>query len=102
MIEPAFLSIMPLKPLYPVYRDITAVNLGFPVTASSIWNGNHFNYQLNFAGNGQVFKGNYDRNTQVTNCFTPVMARTLRIRPLKWHGHISMRFDAYFQEESKS
>lgn len=47
--------------------------------------------------NGKTFTGNTDTDTKVTNMFaTPVVARTLRIKPQTWHNFISMRFDALF------
>lgn len=44
---------------------------------------------------GLVFKGNYDRTTALEAWFsTPVIARALRIKPVEWHKHISMRVEA--------
>ncbi|XP_072017377.1 uncharacterized protein [Amphiura filiformis] len=41
-----------------------------------------------------VFDGNTDRDTVVTRRFpSPVRATVIRIQPMRWHGHISMRFD---------
>lgn len=51
-----------------------------------------------FVERGRRFEGNYDRNTWVRNDFKePVYARSIRIHPTKWFGHISMRFDAVFK-----
>ncbi|XP_071503480.1 lactadherin-like [Diadema antillarum] len=42
----------------------------------------------------EVFHGNRDRNTHNTNVFSvPVTARFIRIMPVSWHAHISMRFE---------
>lgn len=60
-------------------------------------------YSLNgvdwtFVDNGKLFSGNSDRDTRVRNDFQrPVLARTIRIHPVSWNGHISMRFDAIFE-----
>ncbi|KAK3093972.1 hypothetical protein FSP39_022381 [Pinctada imbricata] len=40
------------------------------------------------------FKGNSDENTIESHDFDcPVIAKCIRINPLEWHNHISMRFD---------
>lgn len=45
---------------------------------------------------GQVFRGNSDRNTVVENYISPVIiAKFVRILPRTWHNHISMRFELY-------
>ncbi|CAH1802618.1 unnamed protein product [Owenia fusiformis] len=41
----------------------------------------------------QVFKGNNDRYTPVLNSFKPVQARYIRIHPVTWNEHPSLRFD---------
>lgn len=42
----------------------------------------------------KVFDGNTDENTVVTGLFpTPVTASYIRIVPIAWSGHISMRFE---------
>eukprot|EP00057_Strongylocentrotus_purpuratus_P014292 XP_011668766.1 PREDICTED: uncharacterized protein LOC590339 [Strongylocentrotus purpuratus] len=42
----------------------------------------------------EVFTGNTDMETVVTNDFSPtVVARFIRIQPLTWRRHISMRFE---------
>lgn len=48
------------------------------------------------AGNEQIFIGNYkDQETPITNMLPcPVIAKYVRIQPLDWVAHISMRFDA--------
>jgi len=44
----------------------------------------------------QVFIGNRDRNSIVKNVLSPaVTARYVRIHPLSWYRHISMRFEVY-------
>ncbi|XP_072017378.1 uncharacterized protein [Amphiura filiformis] len=41
-----------------------------------------------------VFDGNTDSDTIVLRRFpSPVRASVIRIQPMEWHGHISMRFD---------
>ena len=48
---------------------------------------------------GKVFQGNLDHNTKVRNNFSnPVHARAIRIYPVSWNNHISLRFDAIYQE----
>ena len=45
-------------------------------------------------GSAKVFPGNTDRDTPVVNTLTPpVTARYLRLHPMTWHGHISMRWE---------
>lgn len=45
---------------------------------------------------GQVFRGNSDRNTVVENYISPaIIAKFVRILPRAWHNHISMRFELY-------
>ena len=49
--------------------------------------------------NGTIFTANSDRDSKIPHVFTtPVMARTLRIKPVSWHNHISMRIEAYFED----
>jgi hypothetical protein len=44
--------------------------------------------------NGRIFKGSNDANTKVRNNFAaPVRARAIRLHPVKWSNHISMRFE---------
>ena len=44
----------------------------------------------------QVFSGNSDRNTVVRNAFhTPLVCRFVRVRPVTWHRHISVRMELY-------
>ncbi|EKX33787.1 hypothetical protein GUITHDRAFT_81119, partial [Guillardia theta CCMP2712] len=41
---------------------------------------------------GRIFDGNSDRDTKVFAVFTsPVLGRFVRIYPLDWQGHMSMR-----------
>ena len=50
-----------------------------------------------FVDDGKIFQGNNDRNTWVRNNFeTPIRARAIRIHPLQWKTHMSMRFDGIF------
>lgn len=42
--------------------------------------------------------GNVDRNTKVRHSFPhKIYANAIRIHPLTWIGHISLRFDATFE-----
>ncbi|WAQ95470.1 HMCT-like protein [Mya arenaria] len=44
----------------------------------------------------KVFAGNRDTSNMVTNRFsTPLEAKCIRINPLSWYIHISMRFDLF-------
>jgi len=47
---------------------------------------------------GRVFNGNTDENTIVAQEFlnSPI-ALALQIRPISWHGHVSMRVEAYYR-----
>ncbi|XP_033111516.1 lactadherin-like [Anneissia japonica] len=57
-------------------------------------NGNSF--EVITDANGQVaeFDGNSDQDTTVTNIFyTHVYAQFIRIHPISWHNHISLRFE---------
>ncbi|XP_071478093.1 retinoschisin-like [Diadema antillarum] len=45
-------------------------------------------------GHAKTFQGNTDMNTEVTNKFPkPVTACAVRILPLTWNSHVSMRFE---------
>ena len=44
----------------------------------------------------QVFQGNSDRDTIVRHAIDPVIkARFIRVRPVTWHIHVSMRMELY-------
>ena len=48
------------------------------------------------ADNGRIFFGNTDNVTPVTNEFiTPFKARMVRLLPIEWLGHISLRYELY-------
>ena len=50
---------------------------------------------------GKTFEGCNDRNQKMRVRFAqPVYARSLRIYPQAWNGHISMRFDAIYLDLS--
>ncbi|XP_011663055.2 uncharacterized protein LOC589087 [Strongylocentrotus purpuratus] len=50
--------------------------------------------QNSIMAGSNVFSGNDDRDTVVTNDFSSnIVARFIRIEPLTWTNHISMRFD---------
>eukprot|EP01012_Entosiphon_sulcatum_P059271 TRINITY_DN8363_c0_g1_i1.p1 TRINITY_DN8363_c0_g1~~TRINITY_DN8363_c0_g1_i1.p1 ORF type:complete len:164 (+),score=25.05 TRINITY_DN8363_c0_g1_i1:23-493(+) len=52
-----------------------------------------------FVANGRHFAANSDQNTVVENHLDPpLVAQVLRIRPTAWNGHISLRFDALYEE----
>lgn len=59
------------------------------------------NTNCNFIGGldlstATVFTGNSDRNTVVTNELnSPINARYIRIHPVTWYSHISMRIEIY-------
>jgi hypothetical protein len=51
------------------------------------------------AEGGKVFDANTDQKTIIQNKFaSPFFARVIQICPVAWHGHISMRVEAYYQE----
>ena len=44
----------------------------------------------------QVFLANKDRNTIAYNMLNPpITTRFIRIKPMEWRGHISMRMEIY-------
>ena len=44
----------------------------------------------------QVYNGNINRNGIVINDLeAPIEARVIRINPVEWYGHISMRMELY-------
>ncbi|EGC33264.1 hypothetical protein DICPUDRAFT_56540 [Dictyostelium purpureum] len=46
--------------------------------------------------NGQIFKGNTDRNTVVTHVFPqPLRARSIALHPVTFNAHISLRWELY-------
>ena len=46
------------------------------------------------SGNTKVFPGNTDTDSAVINMLpSPLTARYLRLHPVQWQGHISMRWD---------
>ena len=48
---------------------------------------------------GKTFQANTDRNQKVRIKFSqPIFARTLRIYPQSWNGHMCLRFDAIYVE----
>ncbi|KAJ8316371.1 hypothetical protein KUTeg_006385 [Tegillarca granosa] len=50
--------------------------------------------QLFIRETAMFFKGNSDEDTPETNMFEcPVIAKCIRINPIEWNHHISMRFD---------
>ena len=52
-----------------------------------------------YVDNGRIFMGNIDRDTKVKNLFDkPVIARSLKIHPLKWHLHIHFHIHLFRAE----
>lgn len=48
-----------------------------------------------------IFTANTDQNTIVTNSFSPsIEARYVRLHPVTWYNHISMRMEVYSQTGS--
>ncbi|XP_033111515.1 retinoschisin-like [Anneissia japonica] len=57
-------------------------------------NGNSFEAITDANGQVAEFKGNSDQDTTVTNIFhNHVYAQFIRIHPISWHNHISLRFE---------
>ena len=55
---------------------------------------NFKNFEIN--GEIEVFSGNSDKNTVVTNVLSPpITARYIRIHPQSWYNRISMRMELY-------
>ncbi len=49
--------------------------------------------------NGKIYSANGDRNSKVTNSFTQnVFARLIKIIPLTYYGHISLRLEVYVDD----
>ncbi|XP_030842312.1 uncharacterized protein LOC580443 [Strongylocentrotus purpuratus] len=58
--------------------------------------GYSWTYSLGNDGQPQIFHSNQDRNSLVVNPFMPAfVARFVRIEPLSWHHHISLRFELF-------
>ncbi|XP_033107775.1 uncharacterized protein LOC117109513 isoform X2 [Anneissia japonica] len=56
--------------------------------------GNSWQPILGANGQAREFVGNFDKDTQVRHLFPEaVIAKYIRIHPLRWNGHISMRFE---------
>jgi len=48
---------------------------------------------------GKLFQGNTNRTTIINNKFDiPVEAKVIRICPVDWFGHISMRMELYYED----
>lgn len=63
----------------------------YKIKYSVLQNGPWF-YVLTGTGNEEVFKGNWDKDGRVTNNFLPPLtAKYIRLEPLTWHNHISLR-----------
>ncbi|XP_031566311.1 EGF-like repeat and discoidin I-like domain-containing protein 3 isoform X2 [Actinia tenebrosa] len=60
------------------------------------FDGSHWTYYRLQDGHVEVFGGNADKNSLQFNHFSPAIhAKFIRIHPLTWVGHISMRFELY-------
>jgi len=44
-----------------------------------------------FVNNGEIFNGNTDQNSKVTNTFTSITARYIKIVPQTWNNNIALR-----------
>ena len=64
--------------------------------------GSTWTFLLDGSGNEEVFSGNSDRETIVEHNFTPTLARYVRVYPMEWIGHISLRWDVYGCEASSA
>ena len=50
-----------------------------------------------------MFRANYDQNSVVTHELrVPLIARAIRIKPLTWHAHITIRLEAYISDLTAS
>ncbi|XP_033100929.1 lactadherin-like, partial [Anneissia japonica] len=57
-------------------------------------NGGIFAPVLGSNGQVEIFSANSDENTEVKNIFSSVVyAQFIRINPITWYGHISLRFE---------
>jgi len=68
---------------------ITSYSLSYSL-AGSFW------VQYTVRGKKKVFRGNFDRDSIIVHkIFPPFHARFVRIHPLTWHAHVSMRAELY-------
>jgi len=68
---------------------VTSYSLSYSLTGS-YW------VQYTERGKKKIFRGNFDRDSIVAHhVFPPFHARFVRIHPLSWHSHISMRAELY-------
>ncbi|KAL9978603.1 hypothetical protein ACROYT_G016139 [Oculina patagonica] len=68
---------------------VTSYWLSYSITGS-------FWVKYTVRGKKKIFRGNFDRDTMVVHkIFPPFHARFVRIHPLKWHSHISMRAELF-------
>ncbi|KAL9978622.1 hypothetical protein ACROYT_G016159 [Oculina patagonica] len=68
---------------------VTSYSLSYSLNGS-------FWVQYILRGKKKIFRGNFDRDTMaVHKIFPPFHARFVRIHPLKWHSHVSMRAELY-------
>ncbi|XP_033118606.1 lactadherin-like, partial [Anneissia japonica] len=64
----------------------------YKVTYST--DGSIFTPVLGSSGQVEIFSANSDRNTEVKNIFNSVVyAQFIRINPITWQGHVSLRFE---------
>ena len=63
-----------------------------------IWKRSFLLYNGNYLFSSQVFTANTDRNTVITNTLNvPLVCRFIRVIPITWQSHISMRLELYGQ-----
>lgn len=54
-----------------------------------------------YADNGKVFKANINNTQVVTNTFDePFLAKVVRLEPVTWKNHISLRMEAYYTDSN--
>jgi hypothetical protein len=54
-----------------------------------------------YADNGRVFIGNVNHSQVVTNTFDePFLAKIVRLEPVTWYGHISLRMEIYYTDSN--
>ena len=50
---------------------------------------------------GEILRGNTDRNTRVEHQLIPFLARAVRIKPLTWSTHISLRVELFISDAAE-
>ena len=80
------------------FRTTNRISLHLTYSAWTLKCYPRYNYvrEIVFSESLQVFLANKDSNTIVYNILnSPITTRFIRIKPMEWSGHISMRMEIY-------